>query len=1051
MKETTERIFRLKYVKKSVSCFLSCAVLLFITAFPLYSSGNDLFHNGVETEGEAASAIQQQLTVTGEVTDEEGNPMPGVNIVEKGTMNGTISDTNGRYTLTVTSPDAVLVFSFVGYDSQEITVGSRRMIDVILVEAVSGIEEVVVVGYGTQRKSDITGSITSVDADRLRDAPASSITKALQGKTAGVEIVNLSRRPGGDTQIRIRGNRSLSASNDPLIVVDGIPFGGRLSDIATDDIASIEILKDASATVIYGSRGSNGVILITTRRGQPGTFKVAYNGYVGVNQVARKYEVYDAEGFVKLRSVANNNSYTTDEIFSLLNGRETDWQELLYRDGMVQNHELNLSGGTERTRYSFTGGYYQEEGILSEMGFNRTNMRLAIDQKIGEHVMIGFSTMNAYAVTDGQSANPMFQILAMSPLSMPYNLDGTVKEQPMYPMEDYYNPLTLRDTERWGERNRRATSFNTLYAEVDLFEGFKYRLNAGFNFSSNKYANYYGSNTVFRGGALNQARVDNSDNLGYTIENLLIYEKTFAEKHRINFTGMQSIQQDITTSSRVDATDVAADYIKYHNLALAETVEAPSANNYYSDWRLVSFMGRINYAFSDKYLLTITARADGSSRLAPGNKWHYYPAVAAGWNIRNESFMENVDFLSALKLRLGYGQTSNTSINPYSTLGGLSGAVYNFGDRGVKGYFVSNLPNENLSWEYTKTSNIGLDFGFLRGRITGSVDAYLQQTYDLLLGKSLPPSQGVPGQFLENVGETENRGIEIALDGIIISPSFTGGFRWDFSTNLFLNREKIVALQDPSIEKDVGNGWFVGYPSSAIYDYVKIGIWQLGEEAEAASYGREPGDIKLLDFAGGGPDGDEPDGRITDADRRVLGSSQPDFIGGFTSSWEYRGFDLSVVGYYRVGGMIASTLHMPNNYLNRLDGRRNQIVVDYWTPDNPTNDMPKPEEAFDASRSDVLGYFDGSFLKIRSINLGYTFSKEFTRFLGPSGSLRAYATVADPFILFSPYLKKGGVDPEPTNRAQDDIAALGLPGRTLVVGYNTPPTRRILFGLNVSF
>lgn len=993
--------------------------------------------------------MAQNITVTGTVTDTDGNPLPGTNISVLGTQTGVVTDATGYYSIDV-PPDSRLLFNFVGYNSFIVDVNNQRVIDVIMEEDLQQLDEVVVIGYGTQRKSDITGSIVSVDASKLRDAPASSLTKTLQGKAAGVEIQNLSRRPGGNTQIRIRGNRSLSASNDPLIVVDGIPFSGSLNDIATDDVASIEVLKDASATVIYGSRGSNGVILITTKRGKPGDLKVSLNTYYGVTQVAREYDLFDAEGFVKLRSAANNTSYVPDEIESLLLGRETDWQRLMYQDGQVQNYEITLSGGSEQSRYSFTGGYYDETGILPEISFDRYNARFAIDQKLGKRIRIGLSSMNSHSVTNGQSANPMFQILAMSPLAVAYNDDGTVKNQPMYPLEDYYSPLTIKDTERWSEQNRRVASFNTFYGELDLFEGLKYRLNAGYSFNQNKYNNFYGSNTSFRSGGLNQARVQNSDNQDYTIENLLIYEKEVADNHRINFTGMQSIQGDITYSSRFDATNVPADYLQYNNFSLAETVEAPSGNNFVSEWTLVSYMARINYAYSDKYLLTITGRADGSSRLAAGNKWHYYPAVALGWNIARESFMENLGFISNLKLRLGYGQTSNTSINPYSTLGGLSRTVYDFGDRGVIGQYVSTLPNKNLGWEFTSTANVGIDFGFLNGRLQGSVDAYLQRTNDLLLGKSLPASQGVPGQFLENIGKTENRGIEVILEGTILRSPSIKGLTWDLNTNFFFNREKIVALQDPSIEKDIGNGWFVGYPTSAIYDYVKLGIWQLDEAEEAETYGRVPGQVKLEDFAGGGDDGNEPDGKITDADRKVIGSSQPDLMGGFTSTWGYYGFDLSVVGYFRIGGMIASSLHMPNNYLNRLDGRRNQIVVDYWTPDNPTNDMPQPSASIDASRTDVLGYFDGSFLKIRSINLGYTLDKSVLNILNFDGSFRVYASVADPFILFSPYLKEGGLDPEPTNYARDDVA-LGLPGRTLVIGTSTPPARRIMFGVNVTF
>jgi len=1036
LKNSYESIFSLKYFKKISLTIGFVLPMLLQGEFPLLAVSD----SSVGTTYEL-----QQKIVTGRVVDASNNPLIGIYVVEKGTNNGVITDADGKYSITVASGNSLLTFSSIGYESQQIIVGDQTSLNITLAGSVIGLDEVIVVGYGVQRKSDITGSITSVDVNKVRDVPSSNITKALQGKTAGVEIQNTSTRPGGSTQIRIRGNRSLSASNDPLIVVDGIPFGGSLNDISSDDIASLEVLKDASATVIYGSRGSNGVILIQTKRGKEGKLKVTYNGYLGVATVTRKYDVYNAEEYVNLRTAAGYTNYLRNEKESMLLGRETDWQDLVYQDGKTTNHEINLSGGTATTKYSFSGGYYNETGVLPEIGFARYTMRAAIDQEISKYVKIGMSTMNSYGITDGQSANPMWSLVSLTPLSIAYNIDGTLNERPGYDTEETYNPLTLADHSRWKEQNRRASSFNTFYAEVQILEGLKYKLNTGIDFNQNKYNNYYGSNTPFRNGAENNARVQNSDNLSYTIENILTFDKILNDVHKFNFTGLYSVQQSTSTRSRFDAINVPVDFLQYNNLSLAETVTAPNDFNDYSQWGILSYMGRLNYSLKDRYLVTLTGRADASSRLADGNKWHYYPAVALGWKIINESFMKNLSAVTNLKLRFGYGQAGNTAINPYSTLGGLTSNFYSFGPQGVRGYYVSTLPNKKLGWEATTTTNVGVDFGFIDDRITGSVDLYLQETKDLLLGKRLPASQGVPGSFLQNIGKTENRGLEIALNGDIIRPKSEGGFSWTLSVNLFLNREKIVALQD-SITRDVGNGWFVGEPSSSIFDYEKIGIWQLGEEVDAAGFGAKPGDIKFRDISG--PDG-IPDGQITDVDRTILGSSQPVFQGGFTSSFEFKGFDLSIVGYTRVGGMIISTLHQPNSYINRLDGRRNGIKVDYWTPENPTNDMPAPNVNFVATRSSVLGYFDGSFLKIRSINLGYNVPKRLVRFIGDDCSVRLYSSVVDPFIFFSPYIEKGGVDPEPngTGAGSGDP----VPSRALSVGLNTPPTTKFIFGVNVKF
>ncbi|HSV88174.1 MAG TPA: SusC/RagA family TonB-linked outer membrane protein [Bacteroidales bacterium] len=992
----------------------------------------------------------QTITIRGNVTNEAGETLPGVNVVLQGTFTGTITDVNGNFTIT-TPGDGTLLFSFVGFRNLVVPVEGRQVVNVTLEPDILGLDEFVVVGYGVQRKSDITGAITSVDAARLRDVPAHNLARALQGKASGLEIQNTSPRPGGGSQLRIRGERSLSASNDPLIVLDGIPFPGSLNDISMDDIESVEVLKDASATVIFGSRGANGVILINTKRGRQGDLRVTYNAYQGLSTVARKYELFSAEEFIKLRNVAGYTNFLANEKESMLLGRETDWQDLVYQTGLTSNHEFTLSAGTAKTQYSVSGGYFNETGVLPFMGFSRYSLRAAIDQTIGSRLRVGFTSLNSVSITDAQSANPMWTVLTFSPLSSPYNMDGTVNEQPGYDTEITYSPLVLQDRTRWNEQNRRLASFNMFYAELQVSPSLINRVNVGVSFADNKYNSFFGSHTPFRDGRENAAQVNNNDNFNYTVENLLTFNRTFAQRHRVNLTGMASVQENISTGSRVDLNRIPVDYLQFNNPFLAEVIQAPSSGNFFSDWRLVSFMARANYVFDDRYMITISGRADGSSRLAPGNKWHAYPAVALGWNIMNEQFMQNAQFVDNLRLRFGYGQAANTAVSPFATLGGLTGTFYNFGARGVRGYYVSTLPNLELGWEHTTTTNVGVDFAFFAGRIYGSVDAYLQQTSDLLLAKQLPASIGVPGRFMTNVGKTENRGLEIVLNGVALSPQNEGDLGWEINVNAFFNRGKIVALQDPTITRDIGNGWFVGQPMSAIYDYYKLGIWQLDQADLAAQYGFAPGRVRLLDFAGGGVNGDEPDGRITAADRRILGSSEPDIQGGFTSTWRFRGFDLSVVAYFRLGGMLISTLHMPTDYLNRLDGRRNGIRVDYWTPDNPTNDMPMPHRSFDPSFTSVLGYFDASFGKIRSINLGYNVNPRFTRFLGGESTLRVFATVEDPFLLFSPYVQAGGVNPEPNRTGATIQGGEGVPERALKIGLDVPPTRKFIFGINYKF
>ncbi|HUW92717.1 MAG TPA: SusC/RagA family TonB-linked outer membrane protein, partial [Bacteroidales bacterium] len=717
-----------KYFGKLLLSFMLPALLSLLHAVPVFAS--DTVYDGM--------TVAQQRVVTGLVTDNNGVPMPAVNIIEKGTSNGLWTDSQGRYSITLTTTDPILVFSYIGYAPREIAVEAQTTINVILEVSAVGLDEVIVVGYGTIRKSDVTGSITSVDMDKIRDVPAATVVKALQGKTAGVEIQNIGRQPGAGSQIRIRGSRSLSASNDPLVIVDGIPYGGSVSDIASDDIASIEVLKDASATVIYGSRGSNGVIIITTRKGVAGAIKVSYNGYYGLNTVAREYNLFNAEEFIKFRTVANYTNYMPDEKESMLLGRDVDWQDLCYQTGVTNNHELNFSGGTEKFQYAMSGGYYDETGVLPIIKYSRYNVRMAIDQQIGDRFKLGLTSMNSLANTANSQATQMFwPMYSLTPLMVPYENDGTLNKQPAYDTDNTYNPLTLLDQTNWGDNNRRNASFNTMYLEVGLFEGLKYRANLGFDFSTSKYNSFAGSDTHMRQGSQSTGTVSNSDNMAYTIENLLIYDKTFGN-HRIGITAMQSIQESTSTGSSFVGTTLAADYIQWNNFNLFEVIDASSSGNYYSNWALASYMGRINYSLYDRYLITLTGRSDGSSRLAEGKKWHSYPAAAIAWKIKEESFLKDVDAVSTLKIRAGYGQTSNTSINPYSTLGGLSGTVYSFGDNGVNGYYVSSLPNTELTWEFTKQTNLGLDFGFIGDRINGSVDVYLQKTDGVLLGVSLP-------------------------------------------------------------------------------------------------------------------------------------------------------------------------------------------------------------------------------------------------------------------------------------------------------------------------
>lgn len=992
----------------------------------------------------------QNVTVRGTVTDTRGELLIGVTVQVHGTTIGTVTDANGSFVLPNIPSNATLEVSYVGMATQAIALDGRTSLRIIMEEDMELLEEVVVVGYGTQRRQDVTGAIASVSNSVLKEVPAANMTQALQGRIAGVNISQTSTRPGATSQIRIRGSRSLLAENDPLIVLDGIPFAGTLGDINTNDIRSIDVLKDASASAIYGSRAANGVILVTTFRGATGAPRVTYNGSYGIKTVAEKYEVFSAEEFMQLREVAGYTQYLPQEREMIAAGRSTDWQDLMYKDGYVTDHNLNIAVGNEKGQYSLGLGYYDESTVLPGQDYKRFSIRLSMDQELGKYFKVGLSTQNNYSITNGEGASLMYQMLSMSPLAPAYNDDGSIYMQPAYPTDDYYNPLLINEVDTWAQNRKRFTTFNSLYGEINFTDYLKWRTNVGLTYTQNNYGHFNASKTPFRNGNPSEARVTFQPSTSWTIENMLYYDKIFADKHKVNAVAMFSAEENESNQFRADALDMMADFMLYYNLGYYKegsgNISIPADNQWYSKRALQSFMARVNYGYDNRYMLTATARRDGSSVLAPGHKWKTYFALSSGWNIINEQFMENQDLFSNLKLRVGFGQTASQAIDPYQTLGSLAQNKYNFGDENAFGYYVMNLANPELTWEPTDTWNLGLDFGILDGRIIGSVEWYRQDSYDLLYDKSLPPTSGVPGRVVVNEGKTRNSGMEFSLMAEIIRPAVKSGFSWEIDANLAFNRNKVLALSD-GLTTDEGRGFFVGHPINVIYNYKKIGIWQLDEAGEAAKYGFRPGQVKLLDY--------NKDGKIDANDRHVYGQLDPDFEGGFTSRMSYKNFDLTAVSFFRVGGTLISQIHQGNSYTNMLQGRRNQIKVDYWTPWNPTNEYPMPDGSNDqpaGNYGSTLGFYDAGFLKVRSISLGYNFEKDMVSGLGIS-ALRLYSTVHNPFVFFSDYMNHGGVDPEGTNYGSSGYTGGtgGIQARQIVAGLNTPPTRSFIFGLNVTF
>ena len=1006
---------------------------------------------------ETIQAVQQAARkVTGVVSDSQG-ALIGATVKEKGTANGVATDLDGNFVINV-SPGATLVVTYVGYITKEVKVPASGKVFVTLEEEGRNLNEVVVIGYGTQRREAVTGSVANMQGDKLNQVAASNAAYALQGRVAGVLMTQTSSQPGAEMQIRIRGQRSLTASNDPLIVLDGIPFMGNLSDINPADIKSMDILKDASATAIYGSRGANGVIMITTVKGTQGTpAKVSYNAYVGMKKLFHRYPMMSGPQLAQLRKDAGLFTNSLEES----DDTDTDWQDLFFRTGVTTSHDVGISGGTQGGSYSFGAGYYHDEAVIPTQEFDRYSVRGNFDQKVGDYFRFGLTTNNSYRMNKGNQVG-VYNALSMSPLASPYDDNGNLKRTVHMPNDETY--VLTRDVvesleDNWLNESKALSSYNTLFAEVQCpwVKGLSYRINIGLNYRHTKGGSFTGTginNTDPN--YINSASVDETNTTNWAIENLVTYDRIFNEKHHFNVVGMYSAEQTTYEKTAVAAKGIPAEYFHFYNLGAASGEITVNPNNWnYWQSGLMSWMGRVMYTYDNKYMLSATFRADASSRLAKGHQWHTYPAVSAGWNISREPFMENLKWIDNLKLRVGYGETSNQSISPYSTLGALSTRPYNFGTTFDTGYYVTALPNPELSWEFSRTWNFGLDFSLFGGRLSGSMEYYLQNTRDLLLDVSMPSTSGV-GSYTANVGKTQNKGFEFSLNGIIIDNK--NGWNWEAGLNLYLNRNKLVELASGA-ERDEANRWFVGHPIDVIYDYKKIGLWQEGDKyLDILEPGGNVGMIKVEYTGDYNADG-TPTRQIGPDDRQIM-DMEPDLMGGFNTTVGYKGFDLTVIGSFQIGGTLISTLHSSNGYLNMLTGRRGNIDVDYWTPENTGAKYPKPGGVMSSDNpkyGTTLGYFDAGYLKVRAITLGYNFDRiKAVRDFGIS-RLRAYVTVQNPFVLFSPFNNECGLDPETNTYSNNGgtmaVTMEGYTGKHIlpVVGYNTPQTRNFLFGINVTF
>jgi TonB-linked SusC/RagA family outer membrane protein len=991
--------------------------------------------------------------ITGTITAVDGGtPIARVRVTVLGTRSTAETNPQGRYTIVIAPGIYRLRVSAIGYsptlmDSVPVTAGQATTADFHLTHQTVALEKVVVVGYGSQARRDVTGAVGSVSAEQIQQQPVTNAVEAIKGRVPGVDVVTSGYTPGANVQIRIRGQRSIKASNDPLYVLDGVPMAGSVGDLNPGDIESIEILKDASATAIYGSRGANGVVLVTTKRGSNGRTRVSYDTYAAAQAATKKIDVFDAAAYAEYKREAYravgaynsalctggatsclaadiaSNAFLAPELAAMQAGVSTDWQNLIRRQGSQVSHQLSVAGGTGPLSYSASGSLVRQSGIVLGQDYDRKTMRVNVESQALPRLRFGGSALLVRSTQNLGRGDALYgETLADSPLSLPY--DTTTGTLVFKPTPDPQRDNPLSDVANHINEHVRTRVFGTLFATANLAEGLDYRVNFGPDVTYARQGIFHGAETSSRQGSPADGQIRNDHTFDYTLDNLLTYRRGLGADHRIDATFLYSIEKQTAELDSLRSSGLPYESQLFYNLASGSVVEAIGSN--IAKWALQSYMSRLNYTFRDRYLLTLTGRLDGSSRLAPGKKYAFFPSTALAWRAVDESFGSTLGPINTMKLRASYGRTGNTSVDPYQTQGGLTRSIYAFGTIPAFGYRPGNLANPDLSWETTDQLDAGIDFGLWGSRLTGTVDAYRANTHDLLLDRQLPANTGY-SKITQNIGATRNTGFELSLSHNTLDG--WRGVRWTNDLTYSTNKNEIVSLSNGAVD-DVGNRWFIGQPihvtpSSGIvndcttscvwYDYKMLGIWQNDEAATAATFGAKPGDIKIQDVNG--------DGKINEADRQILGNTNPKWTGSFNSRVDYGRVDFTVQLVTRQHFMIRNTFHTDQS---TLAGRYNGLAVNYWTPTNPSNTEPRPNKNQEAPTfGDSRAYEDGSFTRIRTITLGVAVPP---RYLQPVGveALRIYGTAQNPFTF------TGSTALDPEGRPSSGVPAY----RSLLLGAN---------------
>lgn len=1016
-----------KLIKFS-QCYLSKKVLkTFAVALML------IIGLGNAAYADSGSALQQK-TVTGKVVSSSGEPLPGVSIVVKGTMKGTISDVDGNFTISDVQPDNVLVFSFIGMKTNEVFVGTETDIKVTMEEAVIGVDEIVVVGYGTQKKSDITGSVSSVSEERLSKIPVTNVMQAVQGTVSGVNVSQVSSIPGEAPSILVRGGGSLTASTSPYVVVDGIPISkmdGSISDINPNDIKSIEILKDASATAIYGMNGANGVILITTKSGKTSKPTIRYSGYAGVEDFAHVPEMVSPEELLARYAEGNriNGSplYQAPlkyeyEVENYENGHLTDWIDAVSQTGIIQNHNVSISGGSENMSYYISGDVLDQKGVVKGYNYKRYSFRSNFDAQVTSYLKIGTNSSIVSHNRDGGRAN-LLNAEAMSPYGRMYNEDGSYTLYPMFSETLWSNPLlptTTNPERRQYNVNLNGFAYVTLGDIWRPLTGLTYRLNAGTSYVPRRTSSYNGESV---NDLLGTAEIYHAETRAWTVENILRYDRDI-DKHHFDITAVYAAQERNYNNNRAQARDFVNDELKWNRM---QAGASSSVWSYADRYASLSQMGRLNYSFDSKYLFTFTVRRDGSSVFSDDMKYGIFPSVALGWNIRHENFLSNAENITNLKLRFSVGRSGNEAVGVYNTFTTMTDRQIAMGGLTNIVMITDRLGNSDLSWETKESMNIGLDFGFFNNRINGSLDVYSARNTDLLLSRKLPAASGF-SSVTANIGETSSEGLELNLNTLNIA---AGDFKWNSSIIFSISKTEIVELYGDGLD-DVGSGWFLGQPIGVIRDYKKVGIWQEDEIASGDHLNwdpiAKPGDIKLEDISG--PDG-VPDGVINDDDRVILGQTNPKWTGGLTNTFTYKNLTLNVF-IQTVQGAMRNNSHI-GMASDEIERRNSLADIGYWTPENQSNEWRSLNK-----NSNPHGYrfpVTNNFTRIKDVTLSYNFPERLVNKAGIN-ALNVYASGRN-LYTFTDWI---GWDPEERD-AQRGWSDWDI---------NYPAVRTIVFGINLT-